>query len=588
MPKTFEYQEQLKPLPMTNLNDARENFLQWIEPLISNNELNNTKDTLENFLKNEGPILHKRLEKYSKENDENWLAPLWRDMYLQIREPVAIDVNYFVKIITSHLKSEYKSTNIAGVIISKLMDIYESICNETFEPETIRGTPICMAAYKEMFKATKIPKNTCDEYIVKDKTLSSHIVVMYKNHMFKLNLTDEKGKRYPYNTIVNTLDELMNNKDLELNNTSMGLITTANRDEAAIILEEIISEETNNKNFDVLQDALFMVCIDEDSKTLNDFAMSLIGSNENNRYFDKNLQLIFNKNGDFGFNLEHTGADAGPWINIINIINAELNNIDKYIEDNSTQAIEVEQLSWDLNESIKSQLNKIKEEHTNKLEDIHQEIIYFKDFGSKTIKSWKISPDAFLHLALQLAQYRTFNKLRSTYEATATRAYLKGRTECSRPITMDVLKFVENFDNKNSNTDELKVLMSNAGLAHTKRIKDCLGSNGIERYFFALKNMYIQFSDELNLKQMPEFFNDEGYNQLTYSFLSTSRIESKHFDLGGFGPVVPNGYGFWYNLLENQIDMNLITRKSVNGDYVESFRNALEQSLRDLAQLASK
>ena len=507
-------------------------------------------------------------------------------MYLQIREPVAIDVNYFVKIITEHLKSKYKSTQIAGVIINKLMDIYESICDESFEVETIKGTPLCMAAYKEMYKATKIPKKTCDEYIVKEKTLNSHIIVMYKNHMFKLNLTDELGQRHSYNTIVNTLDELMN-KNLEVNDTNIGLITTAYRDEAAIVLEEILIEENNGNNFDTLQDALFMVCIDEDSKTLNDFAMSLIGSNENNRYFDKNLQLIFTKNGDFGFNLEHTGADAGPWINIINKINAELNNIDKYIEEDSTQSITTKQLSWNLSESIKTQLNKIKQEHTSKLEDIHQEIIYFKDFGSKTIKSWKISPDAFLHLALQLAQYRTFNKLRSTYEATATRAYKKGRTECSRPITMDVLKFVENFD-KNTNTDELKKLMSNAGVAHTKRIKDCLGSDGIERYFFALKNMYILFADELNLKQMPEFFNDEGYNQLTYSFLSTSRIESKHFDLGGFGPVVSDGYGFWYNLLENQIDMNLITRKSENADYIKSFRNALEQSLKDLAQLASK
>jgi hypothetical protein len=29
--------------------------------------------------------------------------------------------------------------------------------------------------------------------------------------------------------------------------------------------------------------------------------------------FKKNLQLIFNKDADFGFNLEHTGADAGAW-----------------------------------------------------------------------------------------------------------------------------------------------------------------------------------------------------------------------------------------------------------------------------------
>jgi hypothetical protein len=130
--------------------------------------------------------------------------------------------------------------------------------------------------------------------------------------------------------------------------------------------------------------------------------------------------------------------------------------------------------------------------------------------------------------------------------------------------------------------------MSNSCAKHSKRIKDCLGSNGVERYFFAMKNMYTLFQDELDLEKMPEFFNDEGYKELTYSFISTSRIESKYFDLGGFGPVVPDGYGFWYNLLENQIDMNLITRKSENIEYVKSFRDSIEKSLNDLIELASK
>ena len=331
-----------------------------------------------------------------------------------------------------------------------------------------------------------------------------------------------------------------------------------------------------------------MVCMDDVSNTLQEFAMSLIGTNENNRYFDKNFQLIFDKNSNFGFNLEHTGADAGPWIHIINSAYEELNNIEKYLEDKSNDSIEVEQLHWDLTESTKTKLNEVRVIHTTKLNDLHQEIIYFNDFGSKEIKSWKISPDAFLHLALQLAQYRTFGKLKSTYEAASTRAYLNGRTECSRPISQEVLKFVKAFDTQNAETATLKELMNAATKKHSTRIKGCLGSDGIERYFFAMKNMYTLFADELNLQEMPEFFNDEGYKQLTYSYISTSRIESKYFDLGGFGPVVPDGFGFWYNLLNERIDMNLITMKSINQDNIKVFRESIEKSFRDLAKLASQ
>ncbi|MDC0933555.1 choline/carnitine O-acyltransferase, partial [Arcobacteraceae bacterium] len=557
MSNTYKYQKQLSSLPMSNLNDASENLLNWIEPLVSTDKFNTTKSTLENFISKEGPILHKKLEEYSLQNDGNWLAPLWKDMYLDIREPVVIDVNYYVKIITEHLKDKYSATNIAGVIINKLTDIYESVADETFEPETIKNTPLCMDAYKEMFKATKIPKLNRDEYSVIPKSKTSHIIVMYKNHMFKLNLTDLNGNRYSYQMIVNTLNSLIDSK-IEVNETSVGLLTTAYRDEAAILLEEIISVEQNCENFEVLKDALFMVCMDEDSKDLHEFGMSLIGTNENNRYFDKNLQLIFNQKGDFGFNLEHTGADAGPWIHIINIINEELHMMDKYTDDTSTQAIKIEQLTWKLNESVKTQLNDIRKKHSTKINDIHQEIIYFEDFGSIKIKSLKISPDAFLHLALQLAQYRTFGKVRSTYEATATRGYLKGRTECSRPISTELVKFIEVFEDNQTDTSTLKELMAASCKQHSIRIKECLGSDGVERYFFALKNMYTLFNEELGLEEMPKLFNDASYKELTYSFLSTSRIESKYFDLGGFGPVVSDGFGFWYNLLDNRIDMNLI------------------------------
>jgi len=587
MSKTFEFQRQLNSLPMPNLNESGMIFLDWVEPLVTTEQLNTTKNTLKKFMLEDGFILHKKLEEWSNQNEGNWLNSLWQDMYLDIRDPLVINVNYFVKLVTDHLKTKYTSSDVAGVIINKLMDIYEDITLENFEPEKVRDNPLCMTQYKKMFKATRIPKLNRDDYIVKSKTKSNHIIVMFKSHMFKVNLSDASGTRYSCKMIINTLNNLMD-FELEANDTSMGIITTAPRDQAAVLLKDIISFDRNSENFDILQDALFVVCIDENTKTLYEFAMSLFGTNENNRYFDKSLQLILNKNGDFGFNFEHTAVDASSWINIISNINAELSYIDKYIEDISTEIIRIEQLHWHLPTRLKSQLNQLRIEHNAKLKDIHLEIIHFENFGGSKIKSLKYSPDAFLHLALQLAQYRTFNKLRSTYEAVSTRGYLNGRTECNRPISMDVLNFVRAFDKHETDITTLKQLMSTACQKHNSRIIECQGSKGIERYFFAMKSMYHMFSDELNLKELPEFFNDEGYKQLIYSFISTSRIESKYFEICGFGPVVSDGYGFWYNLLENKIGMSLTTSKGANVDYVKSFADSIVKSLNDLAKLTSE
>lgn len=41
----------------------------------------------------------------------------------------------------------------------------------------------------------------------------------------------------------------------------------------------------------------------------------------------------------------------------------------------------------------------------------------------------------------------------------------------------------------------------------------------------------------------PELFNDPAYSQINHSILSTSSLTSDYVWLGGFGPVVKDGYG---------------------------------------------
>ena len=93
MSKTFAFQDQLNTLPLSNLKDASKNFLDWVEPLLTIEQFNRTKQNLKNFMTQDGLILEKKLEEWSKQNNGNWLAPLWKDMYLDIRDPVVIDVN---------------------------------------------------------------------------------------------------------------------------------------------------------------------------------------------------------------------------------------------------------------------------------------------------------------------------------------------------------------------------------------------------------------------------------------------------------------------------------------------------------------
>ena len=58
----------------------------------------------------------------------------------------------------------------------------------------------------------------------------------------------------------------------------------------------------------------------------------------------------------------------------------------------------------------------------------------FKAYGRNAIKSYKCPPDAFTQMAIQLAYFRTFGKLRATYEPAHTRKFLHGRTTTIRSV----------------------------------------------------------------------------------------------------------------------------------------------------------
>ena len=56
----------------------------------------------------------------------------------------------------------------------------------------------------------------------------------------------------------------------------------------------------------------------------------------------------------------------------------------------------------------------------------------FDDYGKGEVKKQKLSPDAWVQMALQLAQKRDTGKFRLTYEASMTRLFREGRTETVR------------------------------------------------------------------------------------------------------------------------------------------------------------
>lgn len=59
----------------------------------------------------------------------------------------------------------------------------------------------------------------------------------------------------------------------------------------------------------------------------------------------------------------------------------------------------------------------------------------------------KLSPDAYVQMALQLAWYETLGSFTPTYETALTRLFQNGRTETIRTLTTDSCNWVRSMVN---------------------------------------------------------------------------------------------------------------------------------------------
>lgn len=583
-------QNELPKLPIPNLEDTLSGYLEWIHPLLSERELEESRKRTALFtgVNGSGEKLHNKLVEIDSTLEGSWLKPYWDEMYLAYREPLVPNMNYYAYLETDVLNEKYTLEGMVGKALHEITKLYFQVATEVFEPEMAKGQPLCMEQYVNIFKAVRLPKKGEDIYMTYDfQADDTYVIVYHKNNMYKVHMTDKNGQILNSDSITMSIRKILE-MDLEDRNNNIGAMTTANRERAAEVYELISGSEINRESLDLINKALIVVCIDEESNKTSRTMRQLLLSDGKNRYFDKCGQLIVNKNGEMAFNNEHTGADGTTWFTIIDAMHKTLLNSEgdkertEFFE--SYDTIENKEVQWDLSEEMKETLDQLQREHVETSDNVHVDGLYFNLFGKDTIKSLGMSPDAFFHIALQLAQYRTFGELRSTYEPVAVRYFRQGRTDCARAVNDSVLAFVKAVVDDHADTATQFQLLSDASVAHLRRIARCQKGLGVERHIYGLKKVYELYGKELGIDEIPAFFSDPGLLKLRHDFISTSGLGSEAVKFFGFGPVVQDGFGIGYGVRRNCITVSLSCKK-VNKEQAGMFIGNISWALEYLKRL---
>ncbi|EKX45449.1 hypothetical protein GUITHDRAFT_163286 [Guillardia theta CCMP2712] len=531
------------------LEESISDFLRAAKPLLSPAEFEETQHLAKQFLQEEGPVIHDKLLEYDAMPGINsYIENFWEDAYLTQRSSIAINTNPFFVLEDDPTPSRTSQIARATTLVWSSLKFCQGVRAGELEPDMFRTTPLCMRQYLRLFGTCRIPRAARDD--VRTCAEARHIVVMCRGHIYWFNVLDGSGRLCISESILReTLrsireDSIAFTPEQNISN-AVGILTSTDRETWARCRETISSmSEHNEKSLRIVDESLFVLCLDDNSpQSPADMAKcalhgtsvveSFMGSSgmqvgtSINRWYDKSLQLVVCQNGAAAINFEHSVIDGYTVL--------------RFASDVFTETI--------LRFAGKVDL----------------QVLEFANYGKNFIVDQRMSPDAYVQIAMQVAYYQLYKETACTYETLMTKKFFHGRTEAGFVVTEESTRLAESFD-RNS-LEVSKELLKKALDAHVKVVK--LGSEGRGiRHLYALKCLSERgraawWSPRLlgatSTVTLPDLFKGVAWKKLNRHVISSSNCGNPALRLFGFGPVCEDGFGFGYIIKDDNMQILLLT-----------------------------
>uniref|UniRef100_A0A8C5YEN5 Carnitine O-palmitoyltransferase 2, mitochondrial n=1 Tax=Microcebus murinus TaxID=30608 RepID=A0A8C5YEN5_MICMU len=131
-------------------------------------------------------------------------------------------------------------------------------------------------------------------------------------------------------------------------------------------------------------------------------------------------------------------------------------------------------------------------------------------------------------------------------------------------------QFCKSFENDIGKELHEQLVAQDKQNKHTSYIS----GQGFDRHLFALRHLAAARGVAL-----PDLYLDPAYRQINHNILSTSTLSSPAVNIGGFAPVVPDGFGIGYAVHDNWIGCNV---SSYPGRNAREFLQCVEKALGDM------
>ena len=551
-------------------------------------------------------------EKDKVNSHTSYISEPWFSMYLKDRSP--LPVNYNPILIMNHdPKPAYNEQLLKTAnIIASSMRFMKSLNAEILVPEIYhmnasktdtesfrskimkfpsfiatyvayyyKAYPLDMSQYKGLFGATRIPQR--DKDVIYRNETTKHILIMKDGNFFTLEALDSNGNIHEPGFILAQLKYLASICPAPSPNP-IGALTTQNRRIWAAARNHLTSISTvNADNMTLIDSALFCISLDNTTYKADDPVPTIrnfLFDESKNRWYDKSLSVIVDKDGTTGVNFEHSWGDGVAVLRYFNEVHKDITT-SPFVHpttkgDSKGVEATVKLLEFHFDAKAENDINVAIQAHQDVISSIDMNFLKYEKINKAECKKFKVSPDALMQLSFQLGYFNQNQKFVGSYESCSTSAFRHGRTECVRPCTSETKEFCELISKPDRPSDkELRKLLDKCSAKHNSLTKDAAMGQGFDRHLFAMKTA----AERVRVIDNFDIFKDPAYARLNHNIISTSTLSSNALLAGGFGPVVKNGYGIGYNIQDGFLGCVVANyNKETNGkDFVESLRKSYDQ-----------
>lgn len=577
---------QLQKRPLPSLEDTLGNFLDNVEPLLSQEEFAHTGRLSRQLLSGPGPALQAKLEELQTRNGQaNWNAGFWDSMYLNSRDPLPINSSPFFAVSDQEILKGLPLETLSSKIVHATNAVISSIRNKTLAPDYSKQQIQDMVQYERLFGYCRVPKQQRDEKRI--FPYSNHICVLYRNRIFSVRVFDDDTNPIPLGDLERNFIQIIGLcEGADSGAGFIGYCTADNRDRWAQTREDIKSVSLANcKALGTLEESLYVMCLDDTPITgLTDRAERLLHNHGRNRYFDK-YQIVISSDGKIASIFEHAPVDAitvgRVWNETIGHLTGQQSEPQDHT-DSKDSAVLYSELEFELTSPIAEQLQTSRDVFEHFSGNTQIDVVLFDSFGSNAVKTLGVSPDACLQLLFQLSYFRAFGEIENTYESVSTRQFVEGRTDVLRPVTAESVDFVKNC--VECSTEQALELLKKAVGSIVERRRISANGESPDHHLSALGQIARQQQNNCFNFELPALFQASSYQRYTRTIMSTSNISDPLCLMFGFGPVSPDGLGIAYGTHSEHFIFHL-SFFDQNRGRIDRFRKELLTSLQYLGEL---